>query len=61
MKLAEAMVLAAGLLGLSGSLYAQQEDFMSLAEDANFRESDLDGDGMLDADEWRVYIRERGP
>ena len=43
---------------LSGSLYAQQ-DFMSLAEDANFRESDLNGDGMLDAEEWRLYIGEK--
>jgi hypothetical protein len=58
MKLAKAMVLAAGLLGLSGSLYAQQ-DFMSLAEDANFRESDLNGDGTLDAEEWRLYIGEK--
>jgi hypothetical protein len=55
---AKAMLLAIGLLGLSGSLYAQQ-DFMSLAEDANFRESDLNGDGMLDAEEWRLYIGER--
>jgi hypothetical protein len=46
------------LLGLSGSPYAQQ-DFMSLAEDANFRESDLNGDGMLDAQEWRLYIGEK--
>jgi hypothetical protein len=58
MRLAKAMLLAIGLLGLSGSLYAQQ-DFMSLAEDANFRESDLNGDGMLDAEEWRLYIGER--
>lgn len=58
MNLAKAMVLAAALLGLSGSLSAQQ-DFMSLAEDANFRESDRNGDGMLDADEWRVYIGEK--
>jgi hypothetical protein len=58
MKFAKAMLLAVGLLGLSGSLYAQQ-DFMSLAEDANFRESDRNGDGTLDADEWRVYIGER--
>jgi hypothetical protein len=58
MKFAKAMLLAVALLGLSGSLYAQQ-DFMSLAEDANFRESDRNGDGMLDADEWRVYIGER--
>jgi hypothetical protein len=58
MNLAKAMVLAAALLGLSGSLYAQQ-DFMSLAEDANFRESDLNGDGMLDAEEWRLYTGEK--
>jgi hypothetical protein len=58
MRLAKAMLLAIGVLGLSGSLYAQQ-DFMSLAEDANFRESDLNGDGMLDAEEWRLYIGER--
>jgi hypothetical protein len=58
MRFAKAMLLAIGLLGLSGSLYAQQ-DFMSLAEDANFRESDLNGDGMLDAEEWRLYIGER--
>jgi hypothetical protein len=58
MNLAKAMVLVAALLGLSGSLYAQQ-DFMSLAEDANFRESDLNGDGMLDAEEWRLYIGEK--
>jgi hypothetical protein len=57
MKLARAVLFAMGLLGLSGSLYAQQ-DFMSLAEDANFRESDLNGDGMLDAAEWRLYIGE---
>jgi hypothetical protein len=58
MRFAKAMLLAIGLLGLSGSLYAQH-DFMSLAEDANFRESDLNGDGMLDAEEWRLYIGER--
>jgi hypothetical protein len=58
MRRAKAMLLAIGLLGLSGSFYAQQ-DFMSLAEDANFRESDLNGDGMLDAEEWRLYIGER--
>jgi hypothetical protein len=58
MRFAKAMLLAIALLGLSGSLYAQQ-DFMSLAEDANFRESDLNGDGMLDAEEWRLYIGER--
>jgi hypothetical protein len=32
---------------------------MSLAEDANFRESDLNGDGMLDAEEWRLYTGEK--
>jgi hypothetical protein len=57
MTLAKAIVLAAALIGLSGALYAQQ-DFMTLAEDANFRESDLNGDGMLDAQEWRFYIGE---
>jgi hypothetical protein len=57
MNFAKTLLLAAALLGLSGSLHAQQ-DFMSLAEDANFRESDRNGDGMLDAEEWRVYIGE---
>jgi hypothetical protein len=57
MKFAKTVMLAGALFGLSAALHAQQ-DFMSLAEDANFRESDRNGDGMLDADEWRVYIGE---
>ena len=56
MSFARAILLAVAMVGIS-SVHAQQ-DFMSLAEDANFRESDRNGDGMLDADEWRVYIGE---
>jgi hypothetical protein len=57
MNLAKAMVLAAALLGLAGNVYS--EDFSAITEDANFRESDLNGDGMLDADEWRLYTGEK--
>jgi hypothetical protein len=56
MKLARSIFIAAALMGLAGTVYPQ--DFLSIPEDANFRESDRNGDGMLDADEWRAYTGE---